>query len=92
MQAVNEGIDALAVTRVSISPCSSNIGISSESIHSQTGKTVLRKFSGSGSDGDIVVASARAYVSALNKLIAWNKNKDKNAGEKVKAQAAIPMN
>ena len=29
-----------------------------------------RSFSGSGADGDIVVASARAYVSALNKLIA----------------------
>lgn len=30
-----------------------------------------RKFSGSGSDTDIVTASARAYTSALNKLLSW---------------------
>lgn len=28
-----------------------------------------RSFSGSGADEDIVVSSARAYVSALNKMI-----------------------
>jgi 2-isopropylmalate synthase len=30
-----------------------------------------RNFSGNGADDDIVVSSARAYVSALNKLIAF---------------------
>ena len=30
-----------------------------------------RKFSGSGSDTDIVTSSARAYTSALNKLLSW---------------------
>jgi 2-isopropylmalate synthase len=30
-----------------------------------------RNFSGMGADEDIVVASARAYVSALNKLISF---------------------
>ena len=30
-----------------------------------------RSFSGNGANQDIVVASARAYVSALNKLIAF---------------------
>jgi len=35
------------------------------------GGKVQRLFSGSGADEDIVVASARAYVSALNKMIGW---------------------
>jgi len=94
LKAVNEGIDALAVTRVSIAPCVSNIGVSSTSIHSQTGNTVMRKFSGTGSDGDIVVASARAYVSALNKLIAWNKNKVggvEGGGERKGTKDAVPL-
>ena len=30
-----------------------------------------RSFSGTGADSDIVVASARAYASALNKMIAF---------------------
>lgn len=32
-------------------------------------KTFARTFAGQGADGDIVVASTRAYVSALNKMI-----------------------
>lgn len=35
------------------------------------GGSTQRTFSGSGANEDIVVASARAYVSALNKLIAF---------------------
>jgi len=30
-----------------------------------------RRFSGQGSDTDIITSSARAYVSALNKLLSW---------------------
>jgi 2-isopropylmalate synthase len=37
----------------------------------QTGLEKLRRFSGSGSDNDIVTSSARAYVSALNKMLSW---------------------
>ena len=44
----------------------------SVSIHSQSGNLEPRKFSGSGSDTDIMTSSARAYVSALNKLLTWN--------------------
>jgi len=80
MQAVNEGIDALATTRVSISPVEEGT-VSSVSLHA-SGETKTRKFSGSGSDGDIVVASARAYVGAMNKLLAWNMRRSQIGGEK----------
>ena len=39
--------------------------LKSTSIHSQSGNVQVRKFSGAGSDGDIMVASARAYVAAM---------------------------
>jgi len=62
MKSVSEGIEALATTRVVISPTSKQMlnTISKD-----------RKFSGSGSDSDIVTSSARAYTSALNKLLSW---------------------
>ena len=35
------------------------------------GRKFERVFSGNGADEDVVVGSARAYVSALNKLISY---------------------
>lgn len=70
LNSVSEGIEALATTRVSISP---RIGGPQDTaaLHSQYGMKD-RKFTGSGSDTDIITSSARAYVSALNKLLKWN--------------------
>ncbi len=44
---------------------------SASSTDAQTGLSKDRRFSGAGSDTDIIVSSARAYVSALNKLLTW---------------------
>lgn len=41
--------------------------------------TFARTFAGQGSDGDIVVASTRAYVSALNKMIHFLVSKQEEA-------------
>ena len=76
MQAVNEGIDAIAITRVTVSPTLGSTLANGIALNSQTGTKELRKFSGSGSDGDIVVASARAYVGAINKMITWNRRRE----------------
>ena len=40
-----------------------------------------RKFTGSGSDTDIITSSARAYVSALNKLLTWKLRRMPNGSE-----------
>lgn len=69
VSSVTEGIDALATTRVTIRPTGKLMG-ASYSEHATKGQ-VQRSFSGSGADEDIVVASARAYISALNKMISW---------------------
>ncbi|KAG7667065.1 hypothetical protein Ndes2526B_g04445 [Nannochloris sp. 'desiccata'] len=64
---VTEGIDALAQTRVIIKPSGRNEGY----VQNARGGKTQRFYSGSGADEDIVVSSARAYVSALNKMIAY---------------------
>ena len=61
----------MAVTRVTISPKEGGPN-DVPSVHSQSGIFKSRKFSGFGSDTDIVTSSARAYTSALNKLLSWN--------------------
>lgn len=74
----------MAVTRVSISPKEGGPN-DVPSIHSQNGIYKNRKFSGSGSDSDIITSSARAYVSALNKLLSWNARRSMQAAEDAKA-------
>ena len=71
LSAVTEGIEALATTRVSVSPKSGGPN-DAPSLHSQSGVSRNRRFSGTGSDTDIITSSARAYCSALNKLLKWN--------------------
>jgi 2-isopropylmalate synthase len=58
---------ALATTRVTLSPV---VGGPND-IMALSSMTKDRRFSGQGSDTDIITSSARAYVSALNKLLSW---------------------
>jgi len=67
ISAVTEGLDAVAETTIRIQP---HNGESEYSINPQTNLPVARTFSGHGASTDIVVASARAYLSALNKMLA----------------------
>merc|ERR1711957_608110 len=77
LNSVTDGIEALAITRVVISPAS------------RSGLDELckeRKFSGLGSDTDIVTGSARAYTSALNKLLTYTMRRKKDT-----AITAVPV-
>ncbi|MED6130863.1 2-isopropylmalate synthase 2, chloroplastic [Stylosanthes scabra] len=66
MNAVTEGIDAIATTRVVI------VGDKSRtSTHALTGETVHRTFSGSGAGMDVVVSSVKAYIAAINKMLGF---------------------
>ncbi len=66
IKAVTEGIDAVGevTIRIEAEPAEEN-GLP---INPQTGRKTLL-FSGHGASTDIIVASARAYMSALNKLL-----------------------
>ena len=67
LTAVTEGLDAQAETTIRIE---ADNGEPNMVVNPQTGHAFVRSYSGHGASTDIVVASARAYVSALNKLIA----------------------
>ncbi|KAI3429866.1 hypothetical protein D9Q98_010177 [Chlorella vulgaris] len=69
VNSVTEGIEALANTRVVIRPAGRQADVGY--VKSYKGGRTQRTFSGSGADEDIVVSSARAYVSALNKMIGF---------------------
>jgi len=66
INAVTEGIDAVAETTVRIQPDNEDAYV----VNPQTNRPMFRTYSGHGASTDIVVASARAYLSALNKLLA----------------------
>ncbi|XP_010274930.1 PREDICTED: 2-isopropylmalate synthase A-like [Nelumbo nucifera] len=66
MNAVTEGIDAIASTRVVIR------GEDAHTVkHALSGQITQRTFSGTGAGMDIVVSSVRAYVGALNKVLGF---------------------
>ncbi len=63
VHAVTEGIDALGQVSVRIR------AEDAPTLNPQRGEAPARVFHGTGADGDIVVASARAYLAALNRAI-----------------------
>ena len=64
IHAVTEGIDALGEVTVRIQPRDGKQTLNAQDEHER-----LRIYGGYGADTDIIVASAKAYISALNKLI-----------------------
>ena len=51
-----------------------------------------RRFSGSGSDTDIVTSSARAYTAALNKLLSWSmRRQTQNNPDREEVSDAVAM-
>ncbi|XP_059280917.1 2-isopropylmalate synthase A-like [Lycium ferocissimum] len=68
MNAVTEGIDAIASTRVLIRG-EDDLAVTNGS----AGHTPHRTFSGTGADMDVVISSVRAYIGALNKMMSFQK-------------------
>ena len=64
IHAITEGIDALGEVTVRIQPDEG-----SNTMNAQLETHVPRVFGGHGADPDIIVASAKAYLAALNKLL-----------------------
>ncbi|MFZ6026783.1 MAG: 2-isopropylmalate synthase [Chloroflexota bacterium] len=64
VRAITEGIDALGEVTVRIQACNGK-----HTMDAQHEIETVRTFGGHGADTDIIVASAKAYLSALNKLL-----------------------
>jgi 2-isopropylmalate synthase len=71
VHAVTEGIDAQGEVTVRIQPQNGDF-----SLHGQTDADLPRTYGGYGADTDIIVASARAYMSALNKMLIAQERKN----------------
>ena len=88
VNAVVEGIESLAQTRVSIRAKSDQtMPGAMMKANVQTGNVEARTFMATGADSDIVVSSARAYVAALNRMISFMRS---NA-ETVATEAVIDV-
>jgi 2-isopropylmalate synthase len=83
INAVTEGMDAVAEATVRIQPDDSSF-----TVNPQTNMPVYRTYSGHGASTDIVVASARAYLSALNKMLAGDGDRRPSHNEKKDHSAA----
>ncbi len=66
VHSVTEGIDAIGEVSVRLQATN---GAAMQRTMPQNGQVRLRSFGGYGADTDIIVASAKAYLSALNKLL-----------------------
>jgi 2-isopropylmalate synthase len=66
VHAVTEGIDAMGEVTVRLQATN---GSSPARTSPQSGRDRARTFGGYGADTDIIVASAKAYLTALNKLL-----------------------
>ncbi|CAL5414010.1 unnamed protein product [Camellia sinensis] len=65
MNAVTEGIDAIATTQVLIR------GDNNHTSTKASEETVCHAFSGTGAGMDMVISSVRAYINALNKMLGF---------------------
>jgi len=80
IKAVTEGIDAVGEVTIRVEPTDDLQGYGGGNgeagqgfaLNPQTGyqRPRRRTYSGHGADMDIIVASAKAYMSALNKMLA----------------------
>jgi len=66
IHAVTEGIDAMGEVTVRLQ---AENGVKTRRTSPQSGKQSARTFGGYGADTDIIVASAKAYLAAINKLL-----------------------
>lgn len=69
VHAITEGIDALGEVTVRIQGTNGNQPPLVSPLNAQMETEHVRTFGGHGADTDIIVASAKAYLSALNKLL-----------------------
>ncbi|MHB0878912.1 MAG: alpha-isopropylmalate synthase regulatory domain-containing protein, partial [Anaerolineae bacterium] len=76
VQSVTEGIDAVGRVMIQI-----------EAEVPDNGGTRRKVYSGRGADTDILVASAKAYVSALNKLLRARRQGQVHANAAAEPQA-----
>jgi 2-isopropylmalate synthase len=87
VRAITEGIDALGEVTVRLKAENSSIP---RRMSPQSGRAHRLTYGGHGADTDIIVASAKAYLSAINKLLAASGRYGKPEREAVVSIASEP--
>ncbi len=83
VHAITEGIDAIGEVTVRIREKDGQ-----QRLDAQREVEMARVYSGHGADTDIIVASAKAYLAALNKLLIAQEGRAAASNEAVKAEAS----
>ncbi len=76
VQSVTEGIDALGEVSVRVTP--DDVDAQSDKINPQYEHARARVFHGHGAHTDVIVASAKAYLAAINRILAIKEAKREN--------------
>ena len=76
VQSVTEGIDALGEVSVRVSP--DDDAATPDKVNPQSEHTRARVFHGHGADTDVIVASAKAYLAAINRILALREGAKKD--------------
>ena len=82
VHSVTEGIDALGHVNVRVREVATRGSV----VNAQNDAPQPRVFHGAGADTDIIVASARAYLRALNRMLAAQVSKESGTSWQVAAQ------
>ncbi|MEM9731457.1 MAG: 2-isopropylmalate synthase [Myxococcota bacterium] len=73
VQSVTQGIDALGEVSVRVAPDDDEA--SADKVNPQYEHSRARVFHGHGADTDVIVASAKAYIAAINRILALQEGK-----------------
>jgi 2-isopropylmalate synthase len=76
VKAITEGMDAVGEVTIRIQPHNGN---REQVFNPQSERSFERTYAGHGASNDIIVASAKAYMSALNKMLASREEKSRLA-------------
>ena len=77
VQSVTEGIDALGEVSVRVAPHDDDLA--TDKLNPQYEHSRARVFHGHGAHTDVIVASAKAYVAAINRILALKEGKNKDS-------------
>jgi 2-isopropylmalate synthase len=76
VQSVTEGIDALGEVSVRVAPVDADP--EPDKLNPQYEHSRARVFHGHGAHTDVIVASAKAYLAAINRILAIKEAKQEN--------------
>jgi 2-isopropylmalate synthase len=76
VQSVTEGIDALGEVSVRVTP--HDQGDAADKVNPQYEHSRTRVFHGHGANTDVIVASAKAYLAAINRILALREGQTKD--------------